>query len=53
MDAQAAAAWVLSTESVRFCEDEELIEWPFLAGPGDRLADAEEATIRSSSSTPD
>ncbi|MFC5993097.1 BREX-2 system adenine-specific DNA-methyltransferase PglX [Pseudonocardia hispaniensis] len=39
---QAAAAWVLSTVFVRYCEDNELIEWPFLAGPGDRLAYAEE-----------
>ncbi|MGH3586184.1 MAG: BREX-2 system adenine-specific DNA-methyltransferase PglX, partial [Pseudonocardia sp.] len=39
---QAAAAWVLSTVFVRYCEDNELIEWPFLAGAGDRLAYAEE-----------
>lgn len=39
---QAAAAWVLGTVFVRFCEDNELIEWPFIAGPGERLADAEE-----------
>ncbi|WP_214403726.1 BREX-2 system adenine-specific DNA-methyltransferase PglX [Pseudonocardia lacus] len=39
---QAAAAWVLSTVFVRYCEDNGLIEWPFLAGPDDRLADAEE-----------
>ena len=39
---QAAAAWVLGCVFVRFCEDNGLIEWPFLAGPGERLADAEE-----------
>jgi Eco57I restriction-modification methylase len=39
---QVAAAWVLSTVFVRYCEDNRLIEWPFIAGPGDRLADAEE-----------
>ncbi|MFI6246519.1 BREX-2 system adenine-specific DNA-methyltransferase PglX [Streptomyces sp. NPDC051016] len=39
---QAAAAWVLGCVFVRFCEDNRLIEWPFLAGPGDRLRDAEE-----------
>jgi hypothetical protein len=39
---QSAAAWVLSTVFVRFCEDNGLIEWPFLAGVGDRLAYAEE-----------
>ncbi|WP_343239866.1 BREX-2 system adenine-specific DNA-methyltransferase PglX [Streptomyces sp. SID12488] len=39
---QAAAAWVLGCVFVRFCEDNRLIEWPFLAGPKDRLRDAEE-----------
>ncbi|MCM2578717.1 BREX-2 system adenine-specific DNA-methyltransferase PglX [Streptomyces meridianus] len=39
---QAAAAWVLACVFVRFCEDNGLIEWPFLAGPGERLRDAEE-----------
>jgi hypothetical protein len=39
---QAAAAWVLATVFVRFCEDNGLIEWPFIAGPGERLTDAEE-----------
>jgi hypothetical protein len=39
---QAAAAWVLATVFVRYCEDNGLIEWPFLAGPGDRLEDAED-----------
>ncbi|MFF8816285.1 BREX-2 system adenine-specific DNA-methyltransferase PglX [Streptomyces pactum] len=39
---QAAAAWVLACVFVRFCEDNQLIEWPFLAGPGERLRDAEE-----------
>nr|WP_308295889.1 BREX-2 system adenine-specific DNA-methyltransferase PglX [Streptomyces sp. ISL-96] len=39
---QAAAAWVLGCVFVRFSEDNGLIEWPFLAGPGERLRDAEE-----------
>lgn len=39
---QVAAAWVLGTVFVRFCEDNGLIEWPFLAGPDDRLTEAEE-----------
>ena len=39
---QVAAAWVLGTVFVRFCEDNGLIEWPFIAGPGERLTDAEE-----------
>jgi hypothetical protein len=38
---QAAVAWVLATVFVRFCEDNGLIEEPFIAGPGERLADAE------------
>lgn len=39
---QAAVAWVLSCVFVRFAEDNELIGWPFIAGPGERLAIAEE-----------
>ncbi|MGH4011659.1 MAG: hypothetical protein ACRDTH_26425 [Pseudonocardiaceae bacterium] len=39
---QAAAGWVLATVFVRFCEDNGLIEWPFIAGPGERLAEADE-----------
>lgn len=39
---QVAAAWVLGTVFVRFCEDNGLIPDPFLAGPGERLAEAEE-----------
>ncbi len=35
---QAAVAWVLATVFVRFCEDNELIDHPYLAGPGERLA---------------
>ncbi|MFD3910754.1 BREX-2 system adenine-specific DNA-methyltransferase PglX [Streptomyces sp. NPDC058603] len=38
---QAAAAWVLACVFVRFCEDNGLIEEPFLAGPGERLVEAE------------
>ncbi|MCG6497010.1 BREX-2 system adenine-specific DNA-methyltransferase PglX, partial [Kitasatospora sp. A2-31] len=39
---QTAVAWVLGTVFVRFCEDNGLIEWPWIAGPGERLAVAEE-----------
>ena len=39
---QAAAAWVLATVFVRYCEDNGLIGPAFLAGPGDRLEEAEE-----------
>jgi len=39
---QAAVAWVLGTVFLRFCEDNELIELPYLAGPGERLAIAAE-----------
>ncbi|MFJ1881517.1 BREX-2 system adenine-specific DNA-methyltransferase PglX [Streptomyces sp. NPDC088137] len=39
---QAAAAWVLATVFVRFCEDNGLVDGPFIAGPGERLADAED-----------
>nr|WP_307961722.1 hypothetical protein [Salinispora arenicola] len=34
---QAAVAWVLSTVFVRFCEDNRLVDLPWIAGPGDRL----------------
>lgn len=39
---QAAAAWVLATVFVRHCEDNDLIDRPFLSGPGERLTLAEE-----------
>ncbi|MEU4076351.1 BREX-2 system adenine-specific DNA-methyltransferase PglX [Streptomyces venezuelae] len=39
---QAAAAWILATVFVRFCEDNGLIADPYIAGPGERLADAED-----------
>ena len=39
---QVAVAWVLGTVFVRFCEDNDLIEYPFIAGPGDRVAVARE-----------
>ncbi|MEY9215309.1 BREX-2 system adenine-specific DNA-methyltransferase PglX [Thermobifida halotolerans] len=32
---QAAVAWVLATVFVRFCEDNRLLEHPFIAGPRD------------------
>jgi hypothetical protein len=34
---QAAVAWILATVFVRFCEDNGLIDLPYLAGPGERL----------------
>ncbi|WP_234439402.1 MULTISPECIES: BREX-2 system adenine-specific DNA-methyltransferase PglX [Streptomyces] len=39
---QAAAAWILATVFVRFCEDNGLITDPYIAGPGEQLADAED-----------
>ncbi|MEW2548602.1 BREX-2 system adenine-specific DNA-methyltransferase PglX [Streptomyces sp. NPDC047002] len=48
---QAAVAWVLGCVFVRFCEDNGLIDEPYLAGPGERLAEAEarhEAHFRTS-----
>ncbi len=39
---QAAVAWVLGTVFLRFCEDNGLIDVPYLAGPGERLAMAAE-----------
>ncbi|HUY45157.1 MAG TPA: BREX-2 system adenine-specific DNA-methyltransferase PglX [Streptosporangiaceae bacterium] len=39
---QAAVAWVLGTVFLRFCEDNGLIDVPYLAGPGERLAVASE-----------
>jgi hypothetical protein len=35
---QVAVAWVLATVFVRFCEDNGLIEYPFITGPGERAA---------------
>ncbi|AOS63688.1 BREX-2 system adenine-specific DNA-methyltransferase PglX [Actinoalloteichus hymeniacidonis] len=39
---QIAAAWVLGTVFVRFCEDNSLIPGPFLTGPGERFGEAED-----------
>ena len=39
---QAAVGWILGTVFLRFCEDNGLIELPYLAGPGERLAIAAE-----------
>ncbi|MGI5232534.1 BREX-2 system adenine-specific DNA-methyltransferase PglX [Actinoallomurus sp. CA-142502] len=39
---QIAVAWVLATVFVRFCEDNELIEAAWIAGPGERLREAED-----------
>ncbi len=36
------SAWILGTVFLRFCEDNELIELPYLAGPGERMAIATE-----------
>jgi hypothetical protein len=35
---QVAVAWVLASVFVRFCEDNGLIEYPFITGPGERTA---------------
>ncbi|WP_327009670.1 BREX-2 system adenine-specific DNA-methyltransferase PglX [Dactylosporangium sp. NBC_01737] len=40
---QAAVAWVLGTVFVRFCEDNDLIDRPYIAGPGQRTDEAVEA----------
>ncbi|MER7277968.1 BREX-2 system adenine-specific DNA-methyltransferase PglX [Dactylosporangium sp. NPDC000244] len=40
---QAAVAWLLGTVFVRFCEDNDLIDRQFIAGPGLRTDDAVEA----------
>ena len=34
---QVAVRWVLATVFVRFCEDNGLIEYPYIAGPGDHV----------------
>lgn len=39
---QAAVAWVLATVFVRFCEDNNLVDEPWIAGPGERLRQATE-----------
>jgi hypothetical protein len=39
---QAAVAWILGTVFLRFCEDNALIDMPYLAGPAERLAVASE-----------
>jgi hypothetical protein len=39
---QVAVAWVLACVFVRFLEDNELIETPYLAGPGSRLQRAKD-----------
>lgn len=39
---QAAVAWVLACVFVRFLEDNELIETPYLSGPGPRLQRAKD-----------
>jgi hypothetical protein len=39
---QVAVAWVLGTVFVRFCEDNGLLDDAFIAGPGDRTAQARE-----------
>ena len=39
---QVAVAWILATVFVRFCEDNGLLQHPFIAGPGTRLDQARE-----------
>ncbi|HEY0936942.1 MAG TPA: SAM-dependent methyltransferase, partial [Trebonia sp.] len=39
---QVAVAWVLGTVFVRFAEDNGLIEYPYIAGPGERTVQARE-----------
>ena len=39
---QAAVAWVLATVFLRFCEDNGLIDEPYLSGPGERATIAAE-----------
>src|SRR3954466_3228488 len=39
---QIAVAWVLATVFVRFCEDNGLVESAWIAGPGERLREAED-----------
>lgn len=50
---QAAVAWVLSTVFVRFCEDNDLVELPWIAGPGDRLDLAVERAEQRARAHPD
>lgn len=40
---QAAVAWLLGTVFVRFCEDNDLISGPWIAGPGGRTEAAAQA----------
>ena len=42
---QIAVAWVLSCVFARFLEDNDLIETPYLAGPGDRLQAASDQHV--------
>jgi hypothetical protein len=39
---QVAVSWVLGSVFVRFAEDNGLIEYPYIAGPGERTAQARE-----------
>jgi hypothetical protein len=39
---QVAAGWLLACVYTRFCEDNDLLDRPMLAGPGDRLAESRE-----------
>ncbi len=42
---QAAVAWLLGCVFVRFLEDNELIEQPWISGPGERLAHAKDHNL--------
>ena len=46
---QSAVAWILGTVFLRFCEDNALIDLPYLSGPDDRLpiaAERQQAVLR-------
>jgi hypothetical protein len=47
-----ASAWLLATLFLRFCEDNELVGAPYLAGPGSRLSLARDREARFLSLTP-
>lgn len=42
---QVAVAWVLACVFVRFIEDNELIDQPWISGAGERLRDAQEQKL--------
>jgi hypothetical protein len=50
---ESASAWVLATVLVRFCEDNQLIDAPFLAGPENRLSLARDRQLAYSQRHPE